>query len=63
MRTTVTIDDELVAEAKIISGMQKTSPLINKVLEEFVRRENQQRLAKLGGSEPHLRLVPRKRFP
>jgi Arc/MetJ family transcription regulator len=63
MRTTVILDDDLVCEGKELAGVDKTSPLINLALEEYVRRENQRRLAKLGGSAPDLGPAPKRRRP
>jgi Arc/MetJ family transcription regulator len=50
MRTTLTLDDELIATAKEISGLNKTSQVVNRALDEYVRRESQLRLARLAGS-------------
>jgi Arc/MetJ family transcription regulator len=61
MRTTVILDDKLVNEAKELADIKKTSPLLNLALGEYVRKENQHRLAKLGSSVPDLTPVPRKR--
>lgn len=63
MRTTVTIDDELLAKAQEYSGLKEKSALINRALEEMVQREAGRRLARLGGSSPNLEAPPRRRFP
>jgi Arc/MetJ family transcription regulator len=61
MRTTVTIDDELVSKAKMLSGTENTSQLLNEALEALVVRESSRRLAALGGSDPQAQAAPRHR--
>jgi Arc/MetJ family transcription regulator len=61
MRTTVAIDDELLAEARSYTGVRETSALIRQGLKALVEREAARRLARLGGSEPGLRAPPRRR--
>ena len=61
MRTTITIDDALLAEARELSGVTETGPLILTALEALIQREAALRLARLGGSEPHLKDIPRRR--
>ena len=61
MRTTVTIDDELLAEASEFTGIRERTALIHEGLKALVEREAARRLAKLGGSQPHLRDIPRRR--
>ena len=63
MRTTVTIDDELLARAQEYSGLTEKSALVNRALQEMVQREAARRLARLGGSSPNLEAPPRRRFP
>jgi Arc/MetJ family transcription regulator len=62
MRTTVTLDDELVNRAKELSGIEETSALIRTALTALVRKESARRLAALGGSDPDVQLVRRRRF-
>ncbi len=57
MRTTVTLDDDLIADAATYTYISDKSKLINLALEEFVRRHAAKRLAALGGSMPDL-VVP-----
>lgn len=52
MRTTVTIDDELVAAAAEFSGIGDKSRLINFVLDAYTKKMAANRLAALGGSMP-----------
>ena len=61
MRSTVLLDDELVREAKEITGITKTSPMINEVLMDFIRRENLLRLVEAKGSDNALSMPPRRR--
>ena len=61
MRTTVAIDDELVAEARSYTGLRETSVLLREGLRALIEREAARRLARLGGSEPDLRPLRRRR--
>ena len=61
MRTTVAIDDELVAEARSYTGLRETSALLRAALTALIEREAARRLARLGGSEPDLQAPPRRR--
>ncbi len=63
MRTTVTIDDKLLADAKEFSGIEETSRIIRDALKLFVAREAGLRLAAMGGSQPDLAYPPRRRPP
>lgn len=61
MRTTISIDDSLLDEARELSGVTETGPLIRAALEALVQREAALRLAKLGGSAPNFKNIPRRR--
>ncbi len=61
MRTTLNIDDELLAEAQRVTGLKEKVALVREGLRALVERESARRLAKLGGSEPQLKPVPRRR--
>ncbi len=61
MRTTVNLDDALVAEAQRVTGVQERTTLIHEGLKALIQRESARRLARLGGSEPRLQDVPRRR--
>ncbi len=61
MRTTVTLDDDLIARAQKYTGIQETSALIRAALEALVQREAARRLARLGGTQPDLKYVRRRR--
>jgi Arc/MetJ family transcription regulator len=61
MRTTVTIDDELLAKAQDYTGIKEKATLIRMGLESLVQREAARRLARLGGTQPGLEYIPRRR--
>lgn len=61
MRTTVNIDDRLLAEARRVSGVQKNATLLREALRALIERESARRLARLGAAEPELKPVPRRR--
>lgn len=62
MRTTVTIDDDLLAEAVEYSGIPERSELIRHALKMLVAREASRRLARLGGSDPMRLRLPAAEF-
>jgi Arc/MetJ family transcription regulator len=61
MRTTVALDDELVAKAQAFTGLREKSALLREALKALIERESARRLARLGGSEPDLSAPPRRR--
>jgi len=61
MRTTVTIDDELLAQAQEATGIEERASLIRAGLKLLVEREAARRLALLGGTMPELERTPRRR--
>jgi len=61
MRTTVTLDDDLIEAARAISGVQDRSALLHAGLRALIERETARRLARLGGSEPTSIAPPRRR--
>jgi Arc/MetJ family transcription regulator len=60
MRTTLALDDELVAKAQAFTGLKEKSSLVREALKALIERESARRLARLGGSEPGL-TAPRRR--
>jgi Arc/MetJ family transcription regulator len=60
MRTTVTLDDELLARAEQLCGDLERSALLKEALKALVQRESARRLAALGGNEPTLEPSPRR---
>jgi Arc/MetJ family transcription regulator len=63
MRTTMALDDELVAEAQDLTGLKEKSSLIREALKALIERESARRLARLGGMEPELEAPQRRRSP
>ena len=61
MRTTLALDDELVAEAQRLTGTREKSALVREALRALIERESARRLARLGGTEPDLAVAPRRR--
>jgi Arc/MetJ family transcription regulator len=62
MRTTITLDDELLAKAQEYTGIREKSALVRAALKALVEREAARRLARLGGSEPDLPRISRRRM-
>jgi Arc/MetJ family transcription regulator len=60
MRTTIALDDELVAKAQAFTGLQEKSALVREALKALIQRESARRLARLGGTEPDLKPVSRR---
>lgn len=61
MRTTVNIDDQLLAEAERLTGIREKASLVRAGLVALVERESARRLAALGGTQTDLEPVPRRR--
>ena len=61
MRTTVVLDDDLLAAAVAYTGIEERSALLRLALKTLVQREAARRLADLGGSSPDLVPIPRRR--
>lgn len=61
MRTTIALDDDLVAEAQRLTGTVEKTALIREALGALIQRESARRLARLGGTEPALTVAPRRR--
>ena len=61
MRTTITLDDDLVRRAEDLTGMTRKRDLLEEALRALIERESARRLARLGGTEPQLQPVPRRR--
>ena len=52
MRTTINLDDDLLALASKLTGITDRTPLIRESLKAIIARESARRLALLGGSMP-----------
>lgn len=61
MRTTINIDDELLDKAAKLTGIKEKTSLVSLGLEALIARESAKRLAKLGGTEKKLEMIPRRR--
>ena len=63
MRTTVTIDDELLAKAAELTGVSENAALLRQGLQTLIRVESARRLAALGGTDTLATSGPRRRPP
>jgi hypothetical protein len=61
MRTTATIDDELLAKASKLAGPMDRTAILREGLRAFIERESARRLARLGATQPSLEMAPRRR--
>ena len=61
MRTTLALDDDLLAEAQRLTGTNEKTALVREALGALIERESAKRLARMGGTEPDLANVPRRR--
>jgi Arc/MetJ family transcription regulator len=62
MRTTVTIDDDLVRTAQEFTGLADKTALLREALKALIQRESARRLASLGSTMPQLKKIPRRRL-
>jgi Arc/MetJ family transcription regulator len=63
MRTTIAMDDDLLTEAQRLTGTTEKTALVREALRALIERESARRLARLGGSEPSIADVRRRRAP
>lgn len=61
MKTTLDIDERLWSEAQRMTGIAEKTKLVQQGLQALIERESARRLAKLGGSEPQLGPISRRR--
>jgi len=62
MRTTISLDDDLVRVAQEFTGVAEKTVLIREALKALIERESARRLASLGGTMPELKsIIPRRR--
>jgi len=61
MRTSLVLDDELLAKAQAFTGVKDKTSLVREALKALIERESARRLARLGGSEHALKASPRRR--
>lgn len=60
MRTTIALDDDLIAKAEALTGVREKAALIREALKALIEREGARRLALLGGTQPDLMYIPRR---
>lgn len=61
MRTTLALDDDLLAEAEAFTGLHERTALVREALKALIERESARRLISLGGTEPDISTAPRRR--
>jgi Arc/MetJ family transcription regulator len=61
MRTTINLDETLLDQAQRITGLTERTALIHEGLKALIERESARRLARLGGSEPRVKPIRRRR--
>lgn len=61
MRTTINIDDTLLAKATKLAGPLDRSAVLHEGLRALIERESARRLARLGGTQAELKPAPRRR--
>ena len=61
MRTTVALDDKLLARAEQLTNVHERSALLREALKALIEREAARRLARLGGTVPDAKAPPRRR--
>ena len=61
VRTTINLDEALIAKARLLTGIEERTALLHEGLRALIARESARRLAQLGGSEPKVEPVPRRR--
>ncbi len=61
MRTTLNLEDKLINKASKLTGIKEKTSLVKLGLEALIARESSKRLAKLGGSEKKIKMIPRRK--
>ena len=61
MITTIILDDSLLARAMRLTGLKEKTAVVHAGLEALITRASAQRLARLGGTDPHAEPAPRSR--
>ncbi len=61
MKTTLNIEDKLLERASKLTGIKEKTSLVRLGLEALIAKESSKRLAKLGGTEKKLDVIPRRR--
>jgi Arc/MetJ family transcription regulator len=63
IRTTINLDDDLLAEAGRLTGISERTALVHEGLRALIALESSRRLARLGGSDPSVAPISRRRSP
>ena len=61
MRTTLNLDDAVVRKAAQLTGIREKTSLVHRGLEALIAQASLRRLAALGGTQPTLRSVRRRK--
>ena len=61
MRTTINIDDELLAKVTKLAGPMDRTAIVTEALKALIERESARHLARLGATQPALKAAPRRR--
>jgi Arc/MetJ family transcription regulator len=61
MRTTINLDDALLDQAQRLLGVTERSAVLKEALNALIQRESARRLALLGGTQPGLKDIARRR--
>lgn len=61
MRTTLNIEEKLLQKASLLTGIKEKTHLVKLGLKALISLESSKRLAKLGGTEKKLQMIPRRR--
>jgi Arc/MetJ family transcription regulator len=61
MRTTLILDEEILAKASALAGVKEKTALVHLGLEALITKMSAARLAALGGTERNSKASPRRR--
>jgi Arc/MetJ family transcription regulator len=61
MRTTIVLDDNLIAQAQACTGLDEKTAIVREALKALIQREAAKQLVNLGGSQPGITAAPRRR--
>ena len=62
MRTTLNIEESLIKKVSKLTGIKEKTTFVKLGLEALIAMESSKRLAKLGGTEKGLKMIPRRRI-
>ena len=61
MKTAIAVDRALLKRASELTGIADATSLAREALRALIERESARKLARLGGSQPQLNPIPRRR--